>query len=175
MPRPSSTRRPRRRGLALLFAVAALLGAFSSVAHSAGSRVAAPAEGSSDPTWYASNRRVAVTSRGRVLVVHGSHLQGVQLKWKDPGEPWRKKTTGRVTDGLLLRGTGTGDWTASIDVARDRDGRQHAWVVWSGWSATNPQTLTMRRLTRLDSPDGPQVGPGVTYERRADGGNYGPT
>ncbi|MDQ4094910.1 MAG: hypothetical protein M3174_01710, partial [Actinomycetota bacterium] len=57
--------------------------------------VATPEEGSSDPTWFASNRRVATTKTGRVLVVHGAHAEGVQLKWRDPGEPWRKRTTGK--------------------------------------------------------------------------------
>lgn len=128
--------------------------------------VAQPVQGSSDPTWFASNRRVAVTKAGRVLVVHGLHATGVQLKWRDPGERWKKKTRGKVSDGVLLKNTGTGDWTASIATATDGEGVEHAWVVWSGWSATNPQPLQMRRLTGLKSPDGPKVGPTVTLEER---------
>ena len=138
-------------------------------------RVARAAEGSSDPTWFASNRRVAVTKAGRVLAVHGLHATGVQLKWKDPGEGWKKKTRGRTVDGVLLRGTGTGDWTASIATATDGRGRERAWVVWSGWSATDPRPLQMRRLSGLNSPDGPKVGPAVTLENRGAGGLTGPS
>ncbi|MDQ4095029.1 MAG: hypothetical protein M3174_02330 [Actinomycetota bacterium] len=126
--------------------------------------VATPEEGSSDPTWFASNRRVATTKTGRVLVVHGAHAEGVQLKWRDPGEPWRKRTTGKVSDGLLLRDSGTGDWTASIATATGGDGRERAWVVWSGSSGAGNHRLQMRRLTGLGAAEGPRVGPTVTYE-----------
>lgn len=105
---------------------------------------------------------MAVTKAGRVLVVHGLHLEGVQLKWRDPGEPWRKKTTGTVARGALLQNSGTGDWTASIATARDGKGKEHAWVVWSGWSATGAREAQMRRLSRLNSRNGPKVGPVVT-------------
>lgn len=163
------SKRPIRSGmraLLLVVAVAASTAAPAGVSGAASgsiTKVARPAEGSSDPTWFASNRRMAVTKSGRVLVVHGLHLEGVQLKWRDPGTKWRKKTTGKVSDGLLLRGTGTGDWTASIATATDADGKEHAWVVWSGWSATGSHRLAMRRLTRLGAARGPRVGPVVTF------------
>ncbi len=151
-------------------------GGVSAVAAGDVSTVAKPAEGSSDPTSYASNRRVAVARSGRVLVVHGLHLEGVQLKWRDPGEPWRKKTTGAVSDGTLLRDTGTGDWTASIATARDGDGKERAWVVWSGTSSTGAHRLEMRRLSRLGSAGGPRVGPVVSFaEPSGPEGTSGPS
>lgn len=165
---PSSRRSQMRLGrVALLGALALVTGAApasSGPIAGATTTIAKSIEGSSDPTWFASNRRVTVAKAGRVLVVHGLHEEGVQLKWRDPGEPWRKKTTGKVTDGLLLRDSGTGDWTASIATATVR-GKEHAWVVWSGSSATGSHRLQMRRLTRLGAAAGPRVGPLVTFAR----------
>ncbi len=135
------------------------------------SEVADPWSGSSSPTYYGSNHRLALSSSGRLLTVHGRHAQGVQLAWRDPGGGWQTETRGAVTDGLLLRGTATGDWPASIAVARDPDGEEHAWVVWSGaaMSSTNPRPVQLRRLSHLDAPGGPSVGPLVTVDAPTQG------
>jgi hypothetical protein len=127
-------------------------------------QIAASTEGSSDPTYFASNHRIALTSSGRQLVVHGVHATGVGLAWRDAGGVWRKETRGAVSNGILLGGTGTGDWPASIAVARDGGGAEHAWVVWSGPNFGAIQLVAMRRLTDLDNPAGPVVGPAVTIE-----------
>ncbi|MDQ3955213.1 MAG: DNRLRE domain-containing protein [Actinomycetota bacterium] len=126
------------------------------------SDVAPPEVGSSSPTYHAINHRVAVTESGRILALHGRHSTGVQLAWRDPWGTWQNNTTGDLTDGLLLRGTGTGDWPASIALADDSNGAQHAWVVWTGAGYNSPRPVEMRRLSDLDSPNGPTVGPKVT-------------
>jgi hypothetical protein len=88
----------------------------------------------------------------------------VQLAWRDPAGAWQTRSTGASTDGSLLAGTGTGDWPASIAVARDSTGAEHAWVVWSGMNSGGVRPVQMRRLTDLDSPGGPAVGPVVTVD-----------
>ncbi|MDP9384429.1 MAG: hypothetical protein M3P50_04195 [Actinomycetota bacterium] len=147
------------------------------------SLVAGHKAGSSEPTYVGSNRRLATTAAGRILAVHGRHYEGVQLAWREPAGGWRTRTTGAMTDGLLLGGTGTGDWPASIAVTRDAAGREVAWVVWSGVRSSGARAVRMRRLTDLDAPEGPRVGPVVTvdapelgayradvaFERRPDG------
>ena len=67
-------------------------------------------------------------------------------------------------DGRILSGTGTGDWPASIALARDSAGVEHAWVVWGrkGYSYLRP--VQMARLSNLDDPDGPTVGPAMTVD-----------
>lgn len=144
---------------------------------------ASAAEGSSDPTYFGTNRRLAETAGGRTLAVHGRHSSGVQLRWRDPAGGWQTRSTGAVADGGLLTGTRTGDWPASIAVARDASGAEHAWVVWSRPKANSLRPVQMRRLTGLDDPAGPHVGPVVTvdapplgayradvaFERRPDG------
>jgi glucose/arabinose dehydrogenase len=132
-------------------------------------KVAAPTVGSSQPTYYSSNHRTALTAGGRALTVYGRLSQGVQLAWRDAGGGWQSATRGAVADGLLLGGTGTGDWPASIAVARDASGAEHAWVVWSGAraSSSTPRPVQMRRLTGLDDPAGPSVGPLVTVDAPA--------
>lgn len=115
--------------------------------------------GSSDPTAHGSTKRLAVSSGGRLLAVHGRHRQGVQLAWRDPGGGWRTATRGEVSDGLLLSGTGTGDWMSSLVVGRDPAGAEHAWVVWAGHSAQSTAPIQLRRLSGLDDPAGPAVGP----------------
>jgi hypothetical protein len=127
-------------------------------------QIADSTKGSSDPTYYPSNHRIALTSSGRQLVVYGVHATGVGLAWRDPGDAWRKETRGAVSNGLLLGGTGTGDWPASIAVARDAGGAEHAWVVWSARNFGTVRPVEMRRLTDLDNPAGPVVGPVVTIE-----------
>lgn len=147
------------------------------------SQVAAPALGSSDPTYYAGEHRLAATAGGRVLALYGKHLDGVQLAWRDGAGAWQTATTGRVSDGRLLQDTGTGDWPASIAVARDSSGAEHAWVVWSGYGYSKLRPVQMVRLSNLDSPSGPSVGPietiddapygayraDIGFERAADG------
>jgi len=128
------------------------------------STVAGPTVGSSDPTYYASQHHVALTSAERLLVVYGRHSSGIQLAWRDPGSGWQTDTTGAVTGGQLLSGSGTGDWPASIVVAKDSSGKEHAWAVWARASFLYTSGVSMRRLSNLDSSDGPSVGPVVTVE-----------
>jgi hypothetical protein len=128
------------------------------------STVAGTKVGSSDPTYYANQHHVALTSGGRLLVVYGRHSTGVQLAWRDAGGGWQTDTTGAVTDGQLLSGSGTGDWPASIVVAQDSSGNEHAWAVWARVSFSFVNGVSMRRLSNLDSPGGPTVGPVVTVE-----------
>jgi len=129
------------------------------------SQIADSYSGSSDATQYPNEHHMAITSGGRLLVVHGRHKSGVQLAWRDPGGGWQRATTGAVTDGLLVPDpASTGDWPASIAVARDSTGAEHAWVVFSGYTWSTPRAVQMRRLSDLDSPDGPTVGPAVTVE-----------
>jgi hypothetical protein len=129
------------------------------------SQVAAPTVGSSDPTYLPINHRAALTSGGRTLVLHGRHADGVQLTWRDRfGTGWHTQTTGAVSDGRLLSGTGSGDWPASIAIARDSAGEEHAWVVWGRKSYTYLKPVEMVRLSNLDDPAGPTVGPKVTVD-----------
>jgi hypothetical protein len=128
------------------------------------STIAGRSGGSSDPTYFATQHHVALTSAGRLLVVYGRHSAGIQLTWRDPGGGWQTDTTGAVKDGQLLSGTGTGDWPASIVVAKDSSGNQHAWAIWARASFLYTNGVSMRRLSNLDSPDGPSVGPVVTVE-----------
>lgn len=120
--------------------------------------------GSSEPTYYSGQHRVAVTRGGRTLAVWGRHGSGVQLSWRDPAEAWQTASRGESTTGALLSGTGTGDWPASIAVATDATGAEHAWVVWSGQNSSGLRPLQMRRLTGLDAPEGPVLGPVVTLD-----------
>ena len=120
--------------------------------------------GSSDPTYYSNQHHLAESSQGRLLAVHGRHAEGVQLAWRDPGGSWQTTTDGRVGDGLLKAGTGTGDWPASIATGRDSRGREHAWVLWAAPSiGTIPKTVVqMSRLSKLNAALGPTIGPIVT-------------
>lgn len=130
-------------------------------------QVAAPNFASSDPTYYGTNKRLALTSAGRLLTVHGRHGSGVQLAWRDPGSSaWQRTTTGAVSSGALLSGTGTGDWPASIEVAKDAGGVERAWVVWgrNNHNVTSYKVIQMARLSDLDSPQGPTVGPVQTID-----------
>jgi hypothetical protein len=132
------------------------------------SQLAPRTVGSSDPTEYAGNRRLAVTAGGRQLAVYGRHSEGVQLAWRDPAGTWQTISRGAVADGLLLGGAGTGDWVASIATASDSLGAQHAWVVWGSTNSAIPRTVQMRRLSDLDGPNGPSVGPAVTIADAAE-------
>ena len=129
------------------------------------SQIAAPTIGSSDATNLPTNHRIAVTSGGRTLVVHGRHADGLQLAWRDRfATSWQTQTTGAVSDGRLLSGTGTGDWPASIALARDSAGVEHAWVVWGRKSSSYLKPVQMARLSNLDGPGGPTVGPTMTVD-----------
>lgn len=123
--------------------------------------VTSPYTGSSDPTYYPSNHRLAITQNGRLLALHGRHSSGVQLAWRDAGGGWQTQTTGAAADGLLLGNTGTGDWPASIAVARDSSGAEHAWGVWSGAGENELRPVQLRRLSNLDAATGPSVGQAV--------------
>lgn len=127
-------------------------------------RLADEQAGSSDPTFFASNRRLAVTRSGRLLAVYGKHATGVQLAWRDPRAGWRTDTRGAAATGLLLSETGTGDWPSSIAVATDAAGNESAWVVWSRAAFGSNRPVQLRRLSDLDAPDGPVVGPIVTID-----------
>lgn len=116
--------------------------------------------GSSDPTFYSNNRRLALTAGHRTLAVFDPHGSGVQLKWRDaaPGSEWKKETQGAVSDGQLLGTDTTNDRPASIVV--DKTG-ETAWVVWAGHTFSMVSDVRMRRLTAIDAPGGPTVGPEI--------------
>jgi hypothetical protein len=138
--------------------------------HDGLSQVAPPTVGSKLPTGFTTNHRMAITSGGRTLVLHGRHNQGVQLAWRDRrGTAWHTQTAGAVGDGLLLRGTGTGDWPASIALAPDSAGAEHAWVVWGRQSYSSQTPVQMVRLSDLDSPDGPTVGSTIDVDAAPQG------
>jgi len=127
-------------------------------------------EGSSNPTYFATNHHVAVTAGGRMLVVHGRHSRGVQLRWKNKGSAtWSTTTKGAVTDGMLLDGTGSGDWPSSIVVAKGSDGKERAWVVMGDVNFVGSNPIRMRVLSGLDSAGGPTVGPIVVVDASAGG------
>lgn len=134
------------------------------------SEIASGYEGSSNPTQHAANHHLAMTRGGRLLTVHGVHGSGLQLAWRDAGGGWQADSAGDVDDGLLLQGTGTGDWPASIATAVDPEGNEHAWVVWGAASFSRVRPVQMRRLSDLDAPGGPTVGPVVTVEASELGG-----
>jgi hypothetical protein len=131
------------------------------------SSVAGSGEGSSDPTYYALNHRVAKTVGGRLLVVLGWHKTGVRLKWSDDGGvTWSAVTRGAHSDGGIDKNMTSGDRPASIAVV---DGA--AYVVWGSPSYNG--VTAMRRLSDLDNAAGPVVGPAVQLStgssaRRAD-------
>jgi hypothetical protein len=121
--------------------------------------VATSTAGSSDPTLFAMNQRLAVSAGGRVFALHGKHADGVQLVWRERGAvAWSNATRGSVLDGRILSGTGTGDWTASIVIGRDDEGVERAWVVMahSGYRSS-PAPVWFRSLSDLDGAGGPLV------------------
>ena len=139
------------------------------VAAAVESRIARRCEGSSDPTLFSNNRRLVITARGRLLALYDPHGAGQQLVWRDPRGRWHRRTRGSVSDGFL-HGSGrrdSADRPASIAVARDGRGRQSAWIVTSGASFgdKNGAGVLLRRLTGLNDPDGPRVGPAIRVQR----------
>jgi hypothetical protein len=133
-------------------------------------RVAGRCRGSDNATFYPSNRRVAVTRGGRWLSVYDVHGVGQQLVWRNPASnTWRTRTRGNVSNGFFPDGR-LGDRPASIALALDQRGRQHAWVVWSGYEyIKNPLPVKMRRLSVLDGPGGPRVSRPVKVARMGKG------
>jgi hypothetical protein len=147
-------------GVATAVSMHLALGAPGSARSPAGpTQVADSCEGSSDATFLPSNRRLATTAAGRVIGLYDPHGSGQQLVWRDPGQPWRTDTRGATSNGFIRVGR-HGDRPASIAVARDPSGRQHAWTVWAGHDfASHRLSIEMHRLSQLDRAAGPVVGP----------------
>ncbi|MGH2700403.1 MAG: hypothetical protein ACRDJ2_01375 [Actinomycetota bacterium] len=116
--------------------------------------------GSSNATFDSNNHRMVVTPSGRTLVVYDPHGSGVDLAWKDPGEGWQEKSVFDNGPDEI-----NNDRPASIAL----DGAGHAWVVWSSYNFSKIGPVKMRRLTDLDAPDGPAVGPALTVESAGTG------
>ncbi|HZJ50897.1 MAG TPA: hypothetical protein VFF07_08605 [Actinomycetota bacterium] len=132
-------------------------------------KVARRCEGSSDPTLNSNNRRLVSTARGRLLALYDPHGAGQQLVWRDPPGKWRKRTRGQVADGFLP-GAGRkdrADRPSSIAVARDERRHQSAWIVTSGggFGKAEGAGVWLRRLSALNHPEGPKVGPAVRVQR----------
>ncbi|CAN5558151.1 hypothetical protein BH20ACT21_BH20ACT21_08790 [soil metagenome] len=132
-------------------------------------KMAQRCEGSSDPTLFSSNRRVVSSARGRLLALYDPHGAGQQLVWRDPPGKWRERTRGEVPDGFLP-GAGRKDRSdrpSSIAVARDERGHQAAWIVTSGggFGKAEGAGVRLRRLSGLNHPEGPKVGPAVKVQR----------
>jgi hypothetical protein len=137
-----------------LLGAALAAGGVAPVASAEVTQVAGPCEGSSNPTVFASNRRVAVTRGARVLSIFDPHGSGQQLKWRDPGGPWRTDTRGVVSDGSFPEDA-PGDRTGTVAI---HPAGRRAWIVWSGTNATEyPVPVRMALLTKLDAPGGPRV------------------
>jgi hypothetical protein len=141
-------------------AALALVMTASSAAAAGGelSQVAATNQGSSNPTFFATNRRQAITEGGRQLVVYDPHGSGQQLAWRDGSGPWRTTTRGVVGNGALPVDTSSGDRAASIAIARDSGGAEHAWVAWAAQDFEYAVGVQLVRLSELDDPAGPVVG-----------------
>ena len=154
-----------RRRVAVALALA-LLGAMtvSRPATAAGivTTVAEPCLGSSNPTFYPNNHRMVVTSTGRRLALFDPDGSGVHLAWRDGDGPWSTKSIYGVSD------EAPSDRPASIAL----DGTGNAWVVWSGYNFSSPLPLRLRRLTSLDAPGGPAVGPVVTVQPAGQGNAF---
>ena len=122
-------------------------------------KVAAPCKGSSNPTFFSSNHRLDETSKGRLLAIYDPHGNGQRLAWKNRRGRWRSRTRGKVRNGFF-HSARSADRPGSIVVGRDARGREHAWVVWAADDFTGDRLpLLMRRLTSLNAPRGPRVGP----------------
>jgi hypothetical protein len=158
-----------RKGLCIL-AAAILLPSWSPTRAGELTNVAGRCKGSSNATFYPSNHRVAVTKRGRWLVLYDVHGVGQQLVWRNSANSrWRTRTRGDTSHGFIPDGR-LGDRPASIALAPDKRGRQHAWIVWSGYEfAQNPLPVKMRRLSGLDAPGGPRVGRSVKIAKMGKG------
>ena len=120
--------------------------------------------GSSNPTFYSANHRIVQTAGGRLLTVFDAHHSGQQLAWRDPATDWETATRGDVANGFFPGTDVNTDRPASIALSYDSQGQQHAWVVWASYNFRHTSAVKMRRLSDLDSPLGPAVGPEVTVE-----------
>lgn len=120
--------------------------------------------GSSNPTYWATQKRMALTAGKRRLIVHGKHADGVQLAWRDPSGSWSTVSRGSVTDGRILSGQGSGDINAAIAIAKDSGGNEVAVVVCASPFSSGTRALELRRITDLDNPLGPQIGALVTLD-----------
>jgi hypothetical protein len=172
--RNPSSRKPRIAWSVAVLATATLAGTMAPglAVPAAVTEVAGACEGSSNPTFYPNNHRMTVTARGRVLAVYDPHGFGQQLVWRDSGDDWQTRTRGSVDDGFFPPDE-RGDRPASIATAGDARGAQHAWVVWSGHEfSDHPLPVQMRRLSGLNDPDGPRVGPEHMVQATG-GGNSG--
>jgi hypothetical protein len=124
-----------------------------------------PDQGSQTGTFTPAQRRVAVTSAGRVLALVGQHGNGPVLWWCDPaGRPSRVSRGDRLDGALFpaaMQGSPTGNWPISIVVGESNAGETCAWCVWAAGTAAgsgNTRDLNFRRLTELDHPWGPWIG-----------------
>jgi hypothetical protein len=135
------------------------------------SEIASSCKGSSDPTLYPNNQRLTMTQGGRLLGTYDPHGTGIQIFWRDPGGAWNTTTTGAVTNGFIKGSDINTDRPATIAVARDSLGVEHAWLVWGSYTFSKVSALKMRRLSNLDSPGGPSVGPEATLEAAGLGNN----
>jgi hypothetical protein len=124
--------------------------------------VAEPCAGSSNPTFHPNNHRMVVTPTGRRLALFDPHGSGVSLAWRDGDGAWNSKSIFGVSDEV------SSDRPASIAL----DGTGNAWVVWSGYNFSSPVPLRLRRLTDLDAPGGPTVGPVVTVQPAGQGNAF---
>jgi hypothetical protein len=132
-------------------------------------KLARRCEGSSDPTLFPSNRRLVSTARGRLLALYDPDGAGQQVVWRDPPGKWRRRTRGDVRDGFLP-GAGRKDRSdrpSSIAVARNGRRHQAAWIVTSGagFGKVQGAGVRLRRLSALNHPEGPRVGPAVRVQR----------
>ena len=129
------------------------------------STVADAAIGSSDPTFFAGQHRLVRTRNGRALAVYGTHASGINVGWRDGDGAWASAP--------VLSGTGTGDWPASIAITTTAEGAEHAWVAWGGTAGfgERPKPVEMRRLSNLDDPAGPAIGPVVQVAPAGVAGN----
>jgi len=126
---------------------------------------------SATPSYTGSQRRITITRNGRLLAVIGKHGDGPWVTWMDP--PGRTGashvTRGDDLTGKLwkasLQATPTGSLPASVTLANDSTGAECAYVVWGSVSTSDTiANLWFRRLTELDSPLGPIVGPLVSLD-----------
>jgi hypothetical protein len=146
-----------RIGLSCGLAVALLLVGSAPARAAQLIEVAGDCQGSSNPTFYPNSHRIAVVSP-RVLALYDPHGTGQQLVYRDTG-PWRTDTRGDVTDGYFPDPQ-KADRTASIALARDGRGLQHAWVATTGHNFDTAYIVSvqLRRLSELTNASGPRVG-----------------
>jgi hypothetical protein len=126
--------------------------------------VAGTCDGSSNPTFFPNNHRVAVTSP-RTLALYDPHGTGQQLVYRDGSGPWLTRTRGAVSNGRFPDPQ-KADRPASIALARDAQGVQRGWVATSG-DNFDPDYLVsvqLRRLSGLKHADGPLVGRALTVQ-----------